>query len=108
MRPYKDAEGELAPARVQQVRAETTSGLDIRWFSAAPDLSESLLGCKNATQVKARIDRFGLATVVGGIQPRGCIMAGEAPEPPWVWAHREKHAAHKALRREGAAEVNGV
>jgi RNA-splicing ligase RtcB len=105
LRPYKDAEGELDPARVQQVLAETTAGLDIRWFNGAPDLSESPLGYKNATQVKAQIDRFGLATVVGEIQPRGCIMAGEAPEPPWARARREKRAAHKAMRREGETEV---
>jgi hypothetical protein len=28
--PYNDADGEFDPARVQQVLAETTSGLDIR------------------------------------------------------------------------------
>jgi RNA-splicing ligase RtcB len=103
--PFKDADGEIDPARVREVMAETTGGLDIRWYNGAPDLSESPLGYKDATKVKAQIERFGLATVVGEVQPQGCIMAGEAPEPPWARARRQKRAAHKAARREGAAEI---
>jgi hypothetical protein len=82
-----------------------TGGLDIRWFCGAPDLSESPLAYKDATKVKAQIDRFGLAQIVGEIQPRGCIMAGEAPEPHWLKARREKKARHKSERREGHAEI---
>ncbi len=103
--PYKDADGELDPARVQQALATSTAGLDIRWFGGAPDLSESPLAYKDATKVKAQIARFGLANVVGEIQPRSCIMAGEAPEPHWMRARREKRAAHKAQRRENAEEI---
>ena len=103
--PYKDADGELYPARVKQALEETTAGLDVRWFCGAPDLSESPLGYKDATKVKAQIARFGLATVVGEIQPQGCIMAGEAPEPHWMRARREKKARHKAARREGELET---
>ena len=105
--PYKDADGNLDPARVRQTLAETTGGLDIRWFCGAPDLSESPPAYKDATKVKAQIARFNLATVVGEIQPLGCIMAGEAPEPPWGRARREKRAAHKGQRREGQAETAG-
>ena len=54
--------------------------------------------------MKAQIDRFGLATLVGEIRPQGCIMAGEAPEPPWARARREKKARHKDERREGDRE----
>lgn len=107
LRPYKDADGEIDPARVKQTLEETTGGLDIRWFNGAPDLSESPLAYKDASKVKAQISRFGLATVVGEIQPRGCIMAGDPPEPHWVKARREKRAAHKANRREGNAEALG-
>jgi hypothetical protein len=32
-------------------------------------------------------------------------MAGEAAEPQWQRARREKRAHHKAARREGAVEV---
>jgi RNA-splicing ligase RtcB len=105
LRPYKDADGELDPARVKQALAETTVGLDVRWFSGAPDLSESPLGYKDATKVKAQIARFGLATVVGEITPLGCIMAGEQEEPYWAKNRREKRAAHKAARREDQSEI---
>jgi RNA-splicing ligase RtcB len=105
LKTYKDADGLIDPSRVQQVMAEVTGGLDIRWFCGAPDLSESPLGYKDATKVKAQIDRFGLAQVVGEIQPQGCIMAGEAPEPPWLRARREKKARHREERREGKAEI---
>ncbi len=98
--PYRDVEGDIDPARVKQVLAETTVGLDIRWYNGAPDLSESPLGYKDASKVKAQIEQFKLATVVGEIRPLGCIMAGEAPEPPWAKKRREKRAAHKAARRE--------
>jgi tRNA-splicing ligase RtcB (3'-phosphate/5'-hydroxy nucleic acid ligase) len=105
LRPYKDAEGDIDPARVRQVMAETTAGLDIRWYNGAPDLSESPLGYKDASKVKAQINHFGLAAVVGEIQPQGCIMAGEAPEPAWARVRREKRARHKAARRLGNEEI---
>ena len=103
--PFKDADGEIDPARVRETLAQTTAGLDIRWFCGAPDLSESPLGYKDATKVKAQIAQFGLAKVVGEIQPQGCIMAGEAPEPPWVRKRREKRASHKADRRNAADDL---
>ena len=102
--PYKNDDGEIDPGRVKQTLDETTAGLDVRWFSGSPDLSESPIGYKDATKVKAQIERYGLAKVVGEIQPRGCIMAGEAPEPAWARARRLKRAAHKAERLEGAAD----
>lgn len=105
LRPFKDADGELDPARVKQALAETTAGLDVRWFSGAPDLSESPLGYKDATKVKAQIARFGLAKVAGEIQPLGCIMAGEQEEPYWAKNRREKRASHKAARRDDEAEI---
>ena len=108
LRPYKDADGEIEPARVKEVLASVTEGLDVRWFNGAPDLSESPLGYKDATKVKAQIARFGLATVVGEIQPRGCIMAGEAPEPHWQRARREKRASHKTACREEAKEAEQI
>jgi RNA-splicing ligase RtcB len=105
LRPYKDADGNIDPSRVQQILGEVAPGLDIRWFNGGADLSESPLGYKDATKVKAQIARFGLAQLVGEIQPQGCIMAGEAPEPPWLRARREKKARHKDERREGKAEI---
>ncbi len=106
LRPFQNEDGELDPARVNQALEETTAGLDIRWFSGGADLSESPLGYKDATKVKAQIDRFGLATVVGEIQPRGCIMAGDPGEQPWQRERRLKRARHKAERQDGAAELD--
>ena len=63
------------------------------------------LAYKDATKVKAQIVRFGLAAVMGEIQPLGCVMAGETPELPRVRARREKRASHKAARREGTIEM---
>jgi tRNA-splicing ligase RtcB (3'-phosphate/5'-hydroxy nucleic acid ligase) len=62
------------------------------------------LGYKQASQVKALITRFGLATVVGEIEPLGCIMAGESLEPAWARTRRVKRAARKSDRRRGAKE----
>lgn len=103
--PYRDDEGLVDPARVRDVLERETHGLDIRWFCGAPDLSESPIGYKDAAKVKAQIAKFGLAEVVGEIQPRGCIMAGEQEEPYWARARREKKAAHKAARRAGREEA---
>lgn len=105
LREFKDADGELDAGRVQQAIARETQGLDVRWYCGAADLSESPLGYKDATKVKAQIAQFGLATVVGEIQPRGCIMAGEQPEPHWLRAKREKKAKHKAARRDDDAAI---
>ena len=90
---------------ISTLRVEATEGLYVRWYNGAPDLSESPLGYKDATKVKAQIALFGLATMVGEIQPQGCIMAGEAPEPHWQRVRREKRAAHKSERRDGLAET---
>ena len=106
--PYKNEDGELDPGRVKQVLDETTAGLDVRWFSGTADLSESPLGYKDATKVKAQIDQFGLATVVGEIQPRGCIMAGEAAEQPWQRARRVKRARHKGERQDAAQQLGEI
>jgi RNA-splicing ligase RtcB len=105
LRPFKDEDGNIDPQRVQQVLAEHTPGLDIRWYSGKPDLSESPIGYKDATKVKDEITRHGLATVFAEIRPLGCIMAGEADEYPWQRARREKKAAHKAERREGDTQI---
>jgi len=101
LRQFKDADGELDPGRVQAAIIRETKGLDVRWYCGTPDLTESPLGYKDASKVKAQIARFGLATVVGEIEPLGCIMAGRSEEPYWVRARREKRARHKAARRAG-------
>jgi hypothetical protein len=71
------------PDEMEKAYTEATRGVDVRWYSGKKDVSESPLGYKNAQKVKSEIQQFGLATVIGEIQPLGCIMAGEQPEPFW-------------------------
>jgi len=68
---------------------------------------------KNAEQVRAQIEQFGLATVVAGIQPLGCIMAGESKVPPWKRKEEEltpkqkRQLAHRAERRRIRQDLRG-
>ncbi len=68
-----------------------TQGLDIRFFYDRPDVSESPIAYKSADQVRAQIQTFGLADVIGAIQPKGCIMAGDY-DKPWMIAKAAKRA----------------
>jgi hypothetical protein len=83
----------LAPdaflARSREVLARQTDGLDVRFYYDRPDVSESPLAYKSADQVRAQIERFGLADVIATIEPRGCIMAGEY-DRPWEVARRAR------------------
>ena len=72
MRRYPDA------ATRKNVLEHHTRDIDVRWFCGQPDLSESPVAYKNAEQVRAQIDYFGLAKVVAEIRPLGCIMAGNS------------------------------
>jgi tRNA-splicing ligase RtcB (3'-phosphate/5'-hydroxy nucleic acid ligase) len=60
-----------------------TAGLDVRFYFDRPDVSESPIAYKSADQVRAQIEHFGLADVVGLIEPKGCIMAGDF-DKPWM------------------------
>jgi RNA-splicing ligase RtcB len=71
-RQFPDAE-----SRQRSIEA-STEGIDVRWFCGGADLSETPEAYKNAEQVKAQIEQFGLAEVVAEIQPLGCIMAGDS------------------------------
>lgn len=68
----------------QQMMAEQTAGLDVRFFSGIPDVSELPMAYKNAASVRRQIDEYGLAEVVDEIRPIGCIMAGDwQANAPW-------------------------
>jgi tRNA-splicing ligase RtcB (3'-phosphate/5'-hydroxy nucleic acid ligase) len=69
----------LAQSRVALDRQ--TEGLDVRFYYDRPDVSESPIAYKSADQVRAQIELFGLADVVGLIEPKGCIMAGDYDKP---------------------------
>jgi RNA-splicing ligase RtcB len=70
--------------------AEHTKHIDVRWYSGKADLSETPVAYKNAAAVRAQIEQFELADVLGEIHPLGCIMAGEGDEPAWKKARAEK------------------
>lgn len=61
---------------LEEILKKETKGLDIRFFSGSPDISELPSAYKNAESVKKQIKQFGLGQVVDQINPYGCIMAG--------------------------------
>ena len=67
-----------------QMIAEQAAGIDVRFFSGLPDLSELPGAYKSAASVRAQIAEFGLAEIVDTIEPFGSIMAGDwQQDAPW-------------------------
>ncbi|HHS95043.1 MAG TPA: RtcB family protein, partial [Phaeodactylibacter sp.] len=78
---------------IEQIFAEETQGLDIRFFSNNIDISELPSAYKNAHSVQKQMESFGLGNVVDRILPYGCIMAGDwLKDAPWRVKAREKKA----------------
>ncbi|WP_152048767.1 RtcB family protein [Aureimonas psammosilenae] len=78
-----DARG-LSPNNIAAIMARETAGLDARFFSGVPDVSELPSAYKDAAGVRAQIERFGLAEVVDEVIPYGSIMAGDCQrDAPW-------------------------
>jgi len=69
--------------RSRELIERQTQGLDVRFFYDRPDVSESPMAYKSAAQVQEQIERFGLADIIGYIQPKGSIMAGDY-DKPWM------------------------
>ena len=91
----------------QNVIAHHTKDIDVRWYCGKADLSETPVAYKNAEQVKAQIQEFGLAEIVAEIRPLGCIMAGESPRMDWKKFRKEqlspkqkRQIQHRADRRK--------
>ncbi len=99
LREFKDAKGQLDEKRVAKQIAETTEGLDIRWWHGKADLTESPIGYKNAAQVREQIEEFSLAEIVAEITPLGCIMAGDGGPQPWM--RRKEQLSPKQVRQIG-------
>jgi hypothetical protein len=74
-------EPEAFIARSRDLLERQTEGLDVRFFFDRPDVSESPMAYKAADQVRAQIEAFDLADVVGLIMPKGSIMAGDYDKP---------------------------
>ncbi|MCB1091523.1 MAG: RtcB family protein [Verrucomicrobiae bacterium] len=106
LRQFRKDNGDLDEKRVAAAIDAATRGLDIRWFYGKPDLTESPLGYKSASQVRQQIEHFGLADIVGEVTPLGCIMAGDAGPAPWMRRKEEltpkqkRQIEHRADRRK--------
>ncbi|PZU90484.1 MAG: RNA-splicing ligase RtcB [Chryseobacterium sp.] len=74
----------LAHKTIDEVFAEETQGLDIRFFSNEIDISELPSAYKSAKNVRAQIEEYGLCEVLDEVMPYGCIMAGDVGKnAPW-------------------------
>ena len=83
---------EALQVRARALVDKQTEGLDVRFFYDRPDVSESPMAYKNADQVRAQIERFGLADVIGLVMPKGSIMAGDY-DKPWMVAKAARTSA---------------
>jgi tRNA-splicing ligase RtcB len=73
-----------------EVVAEQTRGVDARFFSGVPDVSELPGAYKNAQTVRRQIADYGLAEIVDTIDPIGSIMAGDwQRDAPWRRSRKE-------------------
>jgi len=76
---------------LEEIFAEETKGLDIRFFSKRVDISELPSAYKNAQNVQKQMKTFGLGEIVDKILPYGCIMAGDWDKnAPWKIKARRK------------------
>ncbi|MGF6257810.1 tRNA-splicing ligase RtcB [Ensifer sp. LBL] len=74
----------LSPNNIAAVMERETVGLDARFFSGHPDVSELPSAYKNAAAVREQIAEYGLADIVDEVIPYGCIMAGDwQKDAPW-------------------------
>lgn len=96
LRPFKKRDGSMDEAEIERIIAQTTEGLDIRWWHGKADLSETPVAYKSAAQVKEQIQHFGLAEIIAEIEPLGCIMAGDGGKP---WLSRKDKLSPKQLRQ---------
>lgn len=61
----------------EAILEEETRGLDVRFHTSRPDISELPSAYKDAAEIQRQMEKFGLGEVVDRIRPYGCIMAGE-------------------------------
>jgi tRNA-splicing ligase RtcB len=67
-----------------EIFAAETVGIDARFFSGVPDISELPSAYKNAAAVRRQIETYDLAEIVDEVIPFGCIMAGDwEANAPW-------------------------
>ena len=84
----------LSDMHFNEIIARETKGLDVRFFSGNPDVSELPSAYKNADAVKAQIRDYDLADIVDEVIPYGSIMAGDCLiDAPWRRKKQQKLAA---------------
>lgn len=78
---HKKSKGDKS---IEEIFAEETAGLDVRFFSGEIDISELPSAYKNAESVRNQISNYNLCEIVDEIIPYGCIMAGDVDKnAPW-------------------------
>ena len=76
---------------IEEIFAQETKGLDVRFYSGHIDISELPSAYKNAAKVQEQMKKFGLGEVVDHILPYGCIMAGNWQiDAPWRRGKKKK------------------
>ncbi len=71
VKPFIKEDGEINEAKLEEALKKETEGIDVRWFSGKPDLSETPMGYKPAKQIIEQIEKFDLAEILGVIEPIG-------------------------------------
>ncbi|WP_124981012.1 RtcB family protein [Nonlabens xiamenensis] len=81
----------LAHLTKEEIFAEETKGLDIRFYSNEIDISELPSAYKDADNVREQMQEFNLGQVLDKVMPYGCIMAGNwKKNAPWKKKKRHR------------------
>jgi len=105
LRQFRKEKGDSDDATIAKAIEAATKGLDIRWYYGKGDLTESPLAYKSASQIRAQIEQFELAEIIGEVTPLGSIMAGDSGPKPWMnkdllTPKQERQIEHRADRRK--------
>ena len=88
---------------IEEIFAEETKGLDVRFFSKEIDISELPSAYKSAKMVRKQMEEFGLGNVIDEVMPYGSIMAGDyGKNAPWKVKKRLKRERAKVLAEKEA------
>ena len=69
---------------IEEIFAEETKGLDVRFFSNEIDITELPSAYKSAATVRTQMEEFGLGRVIDEVLPYGSVMAGDwQKNAPW-------------------------
>ncbi len=93
----------ISPRDAGKIVEDQTKGLDIRWYNGKPDISESPIAYKPASEIIQAIKQFDLADVIGSISPVGCIMSGASD---FSWKKKNKKVEN--VIEQGPEDTEGV